>query len=624
MTSSDTLRARAEPWTRPPFDAETRAAVAALLDGDPATGGPAAGDPAAGGGAALHEAFYRDIDFGTGGMRGIMGVGTNRINRYTLGQATEGLARYLKAQYPALAPSALKVAIAHDVRHNSDAFTRDVAGVFSAHGIQVFGFDGFAPTPLLSFAVRDLGCHAGIVLTASHNPPDYNGYKVYWGDGAQVVPPHDEGIIAEVRRVGFDEIQFGDPRITLIGDDLFQRYLAALRGVLLHPDAPEKRGLKVVFTPLHGTTVHLLPQAFEGCGFDRPVIVEPQATPDGDFPTVESPNPEEPEALAQAVALGESIGADLIVGTDPDGDRIGAAVRVQGAGGGGEVSGEVSGESGGESGATLRLLNGNETASLLVDYLVRERARLGTLPENAFIVSTVVTSELPATIARAHGVAVHEALTGFKWIAERIRRYEGGGVFLGGGEESYGFMVGDFLRDKDGIGSAVMLAEAAAMAKAEGGLFQSLLRLYETHGYHHEQLHSLTLQGSAGAERIQAMMTGYRDTPPATLMGERVVRVKDFRTLEIRDLDAGVGAGAGPEAGTTTPFEFERSNVLQFFTDAGSRITVRPSGTEPKIKFYFSLRTPVETPFTAEDLAQREAEGRARVAQAIGELDAEP
>jgi phosphoglucomutase len=591
------LRTRAEAWTRPPFDDETRAAVAALLASDP---------------EGLREAFHRDIDFGTGGMRGIMGVGTNRINRYTLGQASEGLARYVKRQFGAGAGAAgesgakgvagaarvagaapLRIAIAHDVRHNSEAFTREVAGVFASHGFEVFAFDGFAPTPLLSFAVRELGCQAGIVLTASHNPPAYNGFKVYWDDGAQVVPPHDEGIIEEVRQVRYDEIQFGPPTVTRIGDELFQRYLTRLQGVLLYPDAPEKRDLKVVFTPLHGTTVHLLPRAFEGCGFSAPLVVQEQATPDGDFPTVASPNPEEPEALSQAVAMAQATGADLVVGTDPDGDRIGAAVRV---------------------GNDMVLLNGNQTASLLVDYLIRGRAEQGTLPANAFVVSTVVTSELPGAIAAHYGVGYHESLTGFKWIAERIRRHEAHGVFLGGGEESYGFMVGDFLRDKDGIGSAVLLAEAAAMAKPSGGLYAALLRLYEQYGYYHEQLHSLTLQGIVGAERIAEMMRGYRTHPPRTLMGEAVVRVRDFQSLENLDV----------ATGERTAFQFERSNVLQFFTASGSRITVRPSGTEPKIKFYFSLRAPVEGQLTPAGLAGLEAAGRAQVAQAIVDLEAAP
>lgn len=584
------LRARAEPWTRSPFDDATRAAATRLLDGDP---------------AALHEAFYRDIDFGTGGMRGIMGAGTNRINRYTLGQASEGIARYIRREVPDPGPDGYRIAIAHDVRHNSEALTRDVASVFSAHGFEVFGFDGFAPTPLLSFAVRALNCHAGIVLTASHNPPAYNGFKVYWSDGAQVVPPHDEGIIAQVRKVRYDEIRFGEPKITVLDDGVFERYLEALRTVLLRPDAPERDALSVVFTPLHGTTVHLMPRAFEGCGFPAPHIVAAQATPDGDFPTVESPNPEEPEALSQAVAMAESIGADLVLGTDPDGDRIGAAVRR---------APEPGHASEPPASRPLVRLNGNQTASLLVDHLIRERVAQGTLPKGAFVVSTVVTSVLPGVIAKHYGVGYHESLTGFKWIAERIRRHEADGVFLGGGEESYGFMVGDFLRDKDGIGSAVLLAEAAALARPRGGLHANLLRLYEQFGYHHEQLHSLTLEGSAGTIRIDEMMRGYRTHPPTTLIGERVAQVKDFHALEVLDV----------ATGTRTPFVFERSNVLQFFTEAGSRITVRPSGTEPKIKFYFSLQTPVTAPLTPSALDALEAVGQVRVAQAIDELGARP
>ena len=484
------------------------------------------------------------------------------------------------------------------------------------------------PTPLLSFAVRELGCHAGIVLTASHNPPAYNGYKVYWSDGAQVVPPHDRGIIEEVRGVGYDEIRFGDAsddggggdggdggrpegegqggaaggggghgggRIIRIGEDLFQAYFARLRGIRIHPDLLEAQDLKMVFTPLHGTTVHLLPRALEACGFPRPQLVEAQAIPSGDFPTVKSPNPEEPEALEAAVALAEATGADLVLGCDPDGDRIGIAVPLPGA-----------------PSHRMVLLNGNQTASLMVDYLIRERVEAGTLPERAFVCSTVVTSTLLCDIAAHYGVACYESLTGFKWIAERIRQREGEGVFLGGGEESYGFMVGDFVRDKDGIGSAVLLAEAAARARATGGLYAQLLRLYARFGYYHEQMHALTLEGAAGATRIEAMMRGYRSDPPALLMGERVTQVKDFDALEMLDV----------VTGARETFAFERSNVLQFFTDAGSRITVRPSGTEPKIKFYVSLREAVApgVALTPADLEALEARGRVRVAQCLEAL----
>ena len=382
-----------------------------------------------------------------------------------------------------------------------------------------------------------------------------------------------------------------------------------MRGIRIHPELAAARDLKVVFTPLHGTTVNLLPRAMEAAGFPRPILVEAQAVPSGDFPTVKSPNPEEPEALAAAVALGEAEGADLVLGCDPDGDRIGIAVPLPGAG-----AGAATGASGAGAGVAHRmvLLNGNQTASLMVDYLIRERVEAGTLPERAFVCSTVVTSKLLCDIAAHYGVDCHESLTGFKWIAERIRQHEGKAVFLGGGEESYGFMVGDFVRDKDGIGSAVLLAEAAARAKGEGGLYAQLLRLYERFGYYHEQMHSLTLEGAAGSERIAAMMRGYRSDPPAELLGERVVEVKDFDALETLDVESGV----------RTPFSFERSNVLQFFTEAGSRVTVRPSGTEPKIKFYVSLREPVGAGvrLAPADLEAMEARGRARVAECLKAL----
>lgn len=604
------VRSRAEAWTAAPFDEATQAAVRQLLANDP---------------DGLHEAFYRDIDFGTGGMRGIMGVGTNRINRYTLGQASEGLARYVKAQVE----GPWRIAIAHDTRHNSEALTAAVAGVFVAHGFEVFLFDGFTPTPLLSFAVRELDCHAGIVLTASHNPPAYNGYKVYWNDGAQVVPPQDRGIIEEVRKVRYDEIRFGAEgtggaedtggaeaagRITRIGEDLFQRYFEELRQVRIHPDLAEAHDLRMVFTPLHGTTVHLLPRALEATGFPRPQLVEAQAVPSGDFPTVKSPNPEEPEALAEAVKLAESLQADLVLGCDPDGDRIGIAVPLPPRMGADAGAGAGAGASAGAGGPShqMVLLNGNQTASLMVDYLIRERVEAGTLPARAFICSTVVTSELLAHIAAHYGVKCYESLTGFKWIAEQIRLHEADEVFLGGGEESYGFMVGDFVRDKDGIGSAVLLAEAAARVRTTGGLYGQLLRLYEQFGYYHEQMHSLTLEGAAGAERIQAMMRGYRSDPPATLMGEQVVRVRDFDALEVLDV----------ASGERESFAFAQSNVLQFFTEAGSRVTVRPSGTEPKIKFYVSLREEVAkgTQLTPSDLDAMESRGRSRVAACLKEL----
>ncbi len=561
---------KASAWTKEPFDTDTQNQVQQLINNDP---------------KELYESFYKDIDFGTGGMRGIMGVGTNRINKYTLGQASEGLSRYIKGQYP---EEEISIAIANDTRNNSKALTDAISSVFASHGFRVFLFDDFAPTPLLSYAVRQLKCHAGVMLTASHNPPEYNGYKVYWNDGGQIVPPHDKAIIEEVRNTAYEDIQFDGPKeyITIINNELIEGYFKRINKLSVNDSG--KKDIKIVFTPLHGTTVNVLPDALMHAGFNRPIIVEHQANPDGNFPSVKSPNPEEADALKDAVKRAEDEGADMVIGTDPDGDRIGIGVRND--------KGEIV------------LLNGNQTAAVMIRYLLSEKSANGTMPSNGFVAKTIVTTDLISDIAKTYNVDCIECLTGFKWIADLIRKNEGKKQFIGGGEESYGYLVGDFVRDKDAIISAVILAEIVAWAKQRGSSFwNELVTTYKQYGYYHDQLHSLTLKGSEGAERIEKMMSGFRSSPPKTLMGQTVERVKDYKSLD--ELNVRINERKS--------FSFESSNVLQFFTSEGARITVRPSGTEPKIKFYFSIK---QTVLPGKDIDMLVNSGKDMVEEAIQEL----
>lgn len=537
-----TAEEKALVWTKDPFSEDVRETVKAMMSFDK---------------KELYESFYKDIDFGTGGMRGIMGIGTNRINVYTLGLASEGLSRYLKKQFP---QEEIRIAIANDTRNQSDEFTKAISSVFSAHGFKVFLFKDFAPTPLLSYAVRQLKCHAGIVLTASHNPPEYNGYKVYWNDGGQIVPPHDKAIINEVRNTKYADIRFegNTDNITLISDELHQGYFEKINGLSIHHAG--KKNIKIVFTPLHGTTVDILPKALIAAGFQPPLMVKHQATPDGNFPTVASPNPEEASALKDAVKMAEDECADMVIGTDPDGDRIGIGVR--------DNKGEIT------------LLNGNQVAAVMVRYLLREHSANGTLPKNGFVAKTIVTTNLIEEIAKTFNTDCKSCLTGFKWIAKLIRENEGVQTFIGGGEESYGYLVGDFVRDKDSIVSAVVLAEIVAWAKQRGSSFwNELIEIYKQYGYYHDQLFSLTLKGSEGARKIESMMENLRSNPPEEIMGQKVKLVKDYSSLTDYNL----------VTGDRSEFEFERSNVIQIFTQNGTRITARPSGTEPKIKFYFSI-----------------------------------
>lgn len=539
---------RAQNWLGASFDEDTRNQVKTLMENDP---------------VGLTDAFYRDLEFGTGGLRGVMGVGTNRMNKYTVGMATQGLANYLKQSFPDIPQIA--VAIAHDSRNNSAFFTEISAEILSANGIKVFLFEGLRPVPVLSFAVRQHGCQSGIVITASHNPKEYNGYKVYWDDGGQLVPPHDKNVIKEVQKItSVDQVRFGriEENIIMLGEAFDKLYLARLKEYSLSPENNLKhRDLKIVFTPIHGSAVVLAPAALNAFGFENIFNVPEQDVVSGDFPTVVSPNPEEAAALKMALEKAREVDADLVMATDPDGDRVGVAVKDQ--------WGE------------FVLLNGNQMASLVISYLLKKWNENGKLNGNEFIVKTIVTSELLKKIAAQYGVECYDVLTGFKYIGEIIRELEGQKTFIAGGEESYGFLVGDYVRDKDAIITCCFVAEAAACAREQGkSLYEMLIDIYVEHGFFLEKLISITKKGKAGLEEIQAMMEGFRSSPPQEMNGIRVVELKDY------------GKSISHEFLTRTekPIDLPKSNVLQFFLEDGSKITMRPSGTEPKIKFYFGAK----------------------------------
>ena len=529
-------------WTSDLFDGETRAAAQSMLDA---------------GGDILVEPFYKDLDFGTGGMRGIMGVGTNRINPYTLGLATQGLAVYAQQS---MGRTDLKAAIAFDSRNNSKAFACKVAEVLSANGIHTYLFEDLRPTPELSFSVRELGCDFGIVLTASHNPKEYNGYKVYWNDGGQLIPPHDKGVIEEVRATRFKDIRWdaNEALIETVGRDLDEKYTDMIAGLSLSNAG--KTDLNIVFTALHGTSIISVPPALAKAGFTNVQLVEAQSTPNGNFPTVASPNPEESDALAMAVAQAEATGADLVIGCDPDTDRVGIAAN--------------------DGTGKMELLNGNDTAALLVHYILNAYKENGTLPSNGFTAATIVTTDLIADISAAYSVPCYRCLTGFKWIADIINR-KPEEKFLVGGEESYGYLIGDAVRDKDAVASTVMIAEMAATAKAQGRtVLQQLEAIHREFGQYQERLISITKKGRSGAQEITDMMTTLRNDPPKTLAGSPVVIAIDHSNSTQTDL----------RSGATSSTELPASNVLQFITEAGDKVSARPSGTEPKIKFYFSVR----------------------------------
>lgn len=540
---------KARQWTLPPYDEQTRRQVQYLIDNDS---------------AELIESFYTDLEFGTGGLRGIMGPGTNRMNIYTVGMATQGLANYLKMNFPDKNP--IQVVIAHDCRNNGRLFAQTTANVLSANGIKVFLFDDLRPTPELSFAVRFLGCQSGIVITASHNPKEYNGYKAYWEDGGQLVSPHDKNVIAEVNKIkSIQEVNFtGNPElIETIGESVDKAYIAAIKNLSLYPEIiAQHKNLKIVYTPIHGTGVKLAPWALREFGFEQIITVDEQMVVSGDFPTVHSPNPEEPAALDLAIKKARETGADLVMGTDPDGDRVGIAVK--------DEKGE------------FVLLNGNQTASLLIYYILKAWKAKGLFKGNEFIVKTIVTSELIKIIAQKEGVKCFDVLTGFKYIADLIRRLEGSMQFIAGGEESYGFLTGDFVRDKDAISTCCMIAETAAWATNQGkSLYRLLKEIYLEYGFYKETLLSLTRKGIAGTEEIHQMMENYRKNPPQQLAGIKLTVIKDYISQTETNL----------LTHETLPIDLPKSDVLQFFLEDGSKITVRPSGTEPKIKFYFGAKT---------------------------------
>jgi phosphoglucomutase len=553
MTVEKAIIDRAEVWLNGPYDEQTKAGVKALIENNP---------------TELTDSFYRDLEFGTGGLRGIMGVGTNRMNKYTVGMATQGLANYLKMMFPDANP--IRFAISHDSRNNSRYFAEIVAEVCAANGFQVFLFDDIRPTPELSFAIRHLGCQSGVMLTASHNPKEYNGYKAYWDDGAQMIAPHDENVIREVQKItSVDEVRWtgNNELITSIGAEIDTAYLDRIAALCLSPDAIRRqKDLRIVYTPLHGAGRKLVPAVLARFGFENLSMVKEQAVADGNFPTVHSPNPEEHSALDMAISLAETIHADLVMATDPDADRVGIAVR--------------------NHAHKMVLLNGNQTAALLFYYILNRWKETGKLSGREYIVKTIVTTELLKDIALSFGVGYYDCLTGFKFIADVIRKNEGRKQFIVGGEESYGYLIGDFVRDKDAVSACALIAETAAWASDQGrSLFDLLIDIYKKFGFYKEGLLSVTRKGKTGAEEIQQMMVDYRKSPPSAINDSKVVMMKDYLTRIETDL----------VTGKERIIDLPKSNVLQFLLEDGSIISIRPSGTEPKIKFYFGVREELKT-----------------------------
>lgn len=539
-------------WLKGNYDDTTKKEIQGLLDKEAYT--------------ELTDSFYRSLEFGTGGLRGIMGPGSNRINKYTIGTATQGLANYLNNKYPG---EKIKVAIAHDSRNNSDYFAQITADVFSANGIHVYFFSALRPTPELSFAIRNLGCKSGVMLTASHNPKEYNGYKAYGADGGQFTAPDDSLVMDEVAKItNIDAVKFGrvEANIELIGEEIDQLYLDKITALSVSPEAiARQKDLKIVYSPIHGTGITLVPKALEQFGFTNLTLVEEQSKPDGNFPTVVYPNPEEKEALTLALKKAQEIDADLVLATDPDADRVGIAVK--------------------NNDGEFVLLNGNQTGSLLIHYLLTAWEEKGKLTGNEYIVKTIVTSNLIEAIANAKKVTFYNTLTGFKWIGQIMTQLEGKKTFIGGGEESYGYLIGDLVRDKDAVVSCAFIAEMTAFYKDKGSsLYDALLDMYVTYGLYKEELVSITKKGKTGAEDIKAMMEKFRNNPPATLGGSKIATLKDYELGVQTDLKTGV----------KTALELPKSDVLQFITEDGSIVSARPSGTEPKIKFYCSVNAPLK------------------------------
>ncbi len=539
---------KAETWLNGNYDEETKSQVRAMLDADDKT--------------ELVESFYKDLEFGTGGLRGIMGAGSNRMNIYTVGAATQGLANYINQHFAGHSPA---VVVGHDCRNNSRKFAEIAADIFSANGIKAYLFESLRPTPEISFAIRKLGCQSGVIVTASHNPKEYNGYKVYWEDGAQIIAPHDTGIINEVNKVTVDDIRFkGNPAlIQIIGKEIDRQFMDAIKTLSLSPEAVAKhKDMKIVYTPCHGTGVMIIPQLMKELGFENFTTVEEQCVIDGNFPTVKSPNPEEPATLSMAIEKAKRINADMVCASDPDADRLGIAVKN-------------------DKGEWV-LINGNQTCIMFTYYILRRRHELGLQKPTDFVVKTIVTSEVMKEVADKYGVELFDCYTGFKWIASVVRELEGKRKYVGGGEESFGYMAEDFCRDKDSVSAIFLMSEMMAWAKEQGkSLYELLQDIYIEVGYGKEKGVSVVRPGKTGAEEIRQMMIEYRNNPPKEIAGSAVVRIKDYQTLENKDL----------LTGTVSPLAFPTtSNVLQFFTADGTKISVRPSGTEPKIKFYIEVR----------------------------------
>lgn len=547
------VKEKAKSWLEGNYDEETKSQVKYLLENNE---------------KELIESFYRNLEFGTGGLRGIMGAGTNRMNIYTVGMTTQGLSNYIKKNFSNL--SEIKVAIAYDPRNNSRLFAETTAEIFTGNGFKVYLFESLRPTPELSFAIRHFGCQSGVVITASHNPKEYNGYKAYWDDGGQIIEPHDKNIIDEVLKIkSVDEVLFnGDKsKIEIIGNDFDELYTDQIKTLSLSPEIIQRqKDMKIVYTPIHGTGVKLVPMTLKKFGFSNIYNVPEQDISDGNFPTVKSPNPEETAALAMAIKKAEEIDAEIVMATDPDADRVGIAVK--------DISGK------------FIILNGNQTAALLINYLLTKWSENGKLKGKEYIVKTIVTTELLVEIAKKYNVPHYDVLTGFKYIADIIKQKEGKMTFIGGGEESYGYLAGEFVRDKDAVISCALIAETAAWAKDKGqNLFEMLLEIYKEYGFYKERLLSVVKKGKEGSEEIQRMMEAYRSNPPAIINNSKLVKICDYLSCEETNLISG----------EKSKIDLPKSNVLQFFTEDGSKISIRPSGTEPKIKFYFSVNDKLES-----------------------------
>jgi phosphoglucomutase len=546
------IEQRVTSWLNGAYDEETKAGLKELQQNNP---------------DELADAFYRNLEFGTGGLRGIMGIGTNRMNKYTVGMATQGYTNYLKQSFP---NQEIKVAIAHDSRNNSRFFAETVANVFAANGLKVYLFEDLRPTPELSFTIRQLGCKGGVVCTASHNPKEYNGYKAYWADGGQLVPPHDKAVIAEVEKIAdVNDVKWsgGEDNITIIGKELDEQYIQMVKSLSVYPEViREQKDLKIVYSPIHGTGIKLVPQVLEAFGFENVTIVEEQATPDGNFPTVVYPNPEEKEAMSIGLKKAAEIDADILCATDPDADRVGIGVK--------NTKGE------------WVLMNGNQTAVLAFNYMIESRKEKGLQQPNDMVVKTIVTTNMIDEIAERSGVKCYNVLTGFKWIAELIKEKEAEENYVVGGEESYGLMIGSQLRDKDAVSAVALLCEMAAYEKSKGrSLYEKMLELYVQFGYYQEDLISITKKGRNGQQEIADMMESFRAAPPKELAGSKVIELLDYDKRIKTDLTTG----------KTEEIKLPKSNVLQFITEDGSKVSARPSGTEPKIKFYFSVNTKLES-----------------------------